>query len=561
MTIRDQLLKKQLNQPSTASDSSADKHATAKPYNRWMPGIRTVLRLRYLALKKAVLRENKKALKYEVGADEIQRQVAEELGKNTKQHSIWPVLMRPFVMVPALLALTAGAVYLTVLLQNNALDKKVFKLDIPEYSDTVYLAKAAQSADSNSEKTQQLQAELKTQKQNIVDHFSEYPSVVEKLEPLLDAVQEKEFPPQDLFALVKQFNDELFVNRIPYYVSPTVETADCDHLPLTAFLERLFGGSQGTGELCIVYVLLTFNVEEHRYYNAQRHNHLAFFTRRLDGFDINNNILGKVHLGDNTAQILLGNIDATSANSTVAVEEGRLQNLLMPQGMPDVYGLESIARRLQTRLLNSYSDELKDSWQWKLSRAFDKLKKQEKTVLPAATAKLQRRIADVTAFHEVQHLIDQFNDLEEPPWLSETLAQVASNISMTPQFQNHVLWELSAFFTHLANGEELQGVLLNEFTAITLNPRLQDQPHYYSIRMLLPILQAMDEGTLGTTPPAPALTLADVARNYKYLSQQTDRLGSIARDAYQTLFGEELPFIVETDVSERVVETVEAAPQ
>ena len=340
-----------------------------------------------------------------------------------------------------------------------------------------------------------------------------------------------------------------------------MESADCNHLPLTAFIERLFGGSQGSGEACIVYVLLSFHVEEHRYYNAQRHNHLAFFTRRLDEFDIHDNILGKVHLGDNTAQILLSNIDASSADSTVAVNEGRLQNKLMPEGMADVYGLESIARRLQTRLLNVYTDELKNSWRWKISRAFDKLRKRETTVLPAATAKLQRRIADVTAFHEVQHLIDQFNDLQEPAWLPETLAQFGSSIPLTPQFQNHVLWELSAFFTHLASGEELQGILLNEFTAITLNPMLQDQPHYYSIRILLPILQAMHEGKLGLSPPEPALTLADVARNYKYLSQHTEQLDTIARDAYQMLFNEELPVIVETNVASRTVETFEAPPQ
>ena len=56
MTIRDQLLKKQLTQPSPTGDSFTDGHATARPYKRWMPGIRTVLRLRYLALKKAVLK-------------------------------------------------------------------------------------------------------------------------------------------------------------------------------------------------------------------------------------------------------------------------------------------------------------------------------------------------------------------------------------------------------------------------------------------------------------------------------------------------------------------------
>ena len=161
----------------------------------------------------------------------------------------------------------------------------------------------------------------------------------------------------------------------------------------------------------------------------------------------------------------------------------------------------------------------------------------------------------------MQHLVDQFNDLKEPAWFEDTLLEVASNVPMSPQFKRGVLWELSAFFTHLAAGEELQGILLNEFTAITLNPMLQDQPHYYSIRILLPILQAMHEGTLGNTPPTPALTLSDVAKNYKYLSQQVEQLDIISRRAYLKLFDTELPFIVETRVDERTVETVKASPQ
>jgi len=570
MSIRDHLLRNELTKPSNPDDSTVneyinDEYITEKPYKRWMPGIRTLLRLRYLALKKAVLKQNKQALEYEVSAKKIQQQIAEGLIVNTRQNSFWPVLlnalMRRWVLIPALFALAAATVYLILSLHKNALDREVFKQKIPKYSDTVYLVKAARPTNSGGKKNRQLQAELETLKQDIVNHFKKYPSVNEKLKSLLDAVEEKDFPPQEMFALTKKLNDELFINRIPYYLSPTVETADCEHLPLTAFLERLFASSQVSGELCIVYVLLTFHVEEHRYYNADGYNHLAFFTRRLDQLDINNNILGKVHLGDNTAQILVGNIDASSANSTVAINEGALKNRLMPQGMQDVYGLESIARRLQTRVLNIYTDELKNTWQWKLSRAYNKLRKRESHVLPAATAKLQRRIADVTAFHEVQHLIDQFNDLEEPVWLQETLSELTRNVAITPQFQKSVLWELSAFFTHLANAEELKGILLNEFTAITLNPMLQDQPHYYSIRMLLPILQAMHEGSLGTTPPAPAMTLADIARHYKFLSQHTDQLGTLARDAYQVLFNEELPFIVETKVATRVVDTVEATPQ
>jgi len=47
----------------------------------------------------------------------------------------------------------------------------------------------------------------------------------------------------------------------------------------------------------------------------------------------------------------------------------------------------------------------------------------------------------------------------------------------------------------------------------------------------------------------------------KYLSQQTEQLDIIARDAYQMLFDDELPVIVETNVTSRTVETLEAPLQ
>ena len=554
MGIRDQLLQRQLKprqaQQPNAAHNAADIHETAKPYRRWIPGIRSFLRLRYLSAKKSVLIENKQELRYDISADEIQNSVRSKL---TARRGIWPALLSPWVAAPLLLLLLAAAAYSTWLSHKSALDRAVFRTDIPAYSDAVYRIKStyASAADQDDPEKQeaieqnakQQEAEAAELKQKILAHFSKTPNVPEKLGALLDGIQEKDLEPQELYKLVKVLNDELFINRIPYYLSPMVETADCAHLPLTAFLGRLFGGAQGSGELCVVYALLTFHVDEFRYYNAEQQDHLAYFTRRLDQMQLNENVLGKVHLGDDSAQILLSNIDATSANSTVALNDGQLQTKLMPEGMADVYGLESIARRLQTRVVDQYADELKQSWKWKFEKVWHRLTQVESSLLPAATAKLQRRVADITAFHEVQHLIDQFNDLQEPPWFDEALQKVATNVPMTPEFSNHVLWELSAFFTHLSYADELKGVLLNELAAITLDPLLQDQPHYYSIRILLPILHEMHQGTLGATPPDPALSLSDVARSYKYLAQNIDSIDTVSRDAYQLLFGSKLPDI------------------
>ncbi len=555
MAIRDQLLEKQLQhpklQPSEArSYNASDIHETAKPYRRWMPGIRSFLRLRYLSAKKSVLIENKQQLRYDVSTDEIQNRVRSKLNA---RRGIWPTLLSPWIVFPLILVLLAAAAYAVWHSHQSALDRAVFRNDIPAYSDSVYRIKATYASAADQEDTdrqKQLEQNAEQQetqaaelKQKILDHFIKTPNVPEKLNALLNGIQEKDLEPQELYKLVKQVNDELFINRIPYYLSPMVETADCAHLPLTAFLGRLFGGNQGSGELCIVYALLTFHVDEFRYYDAEQQDHLAYFTRRLDHMQVNENVLGKVHLGDDSAQILLSNIDATSANSTIAVNDGQLQTRLMPDGMADVYGLESIARRLQTRVVDQYANELKQSWKWKFEKVWHRLTRVESSLLPAATAKLQRRVADITAFHEVQHLIDQFNDLQEPSWFNETLEKVAVNVPMSPQFSNHVLWELSAFFTHLAYADELKGILLNELAAITLDPLLRDQPHYYSIRILLPILHEMHQGSLGDTPPDPALSLSDVARSYKYLAQHIDSIDSVSRDAYQLLFNNKLPEI------------------
>ena len=309
-------------------------------------------------------------LRYDVSADELHSRVA---GRLDTKAGVWPTtLLRSVIILPLLLAVVALAMYSLWLNHQAALERAVFRNEIPAYSDAVYRLKASTAAagiqtnteilDKIKQNIDQQSREVDDLKRGIVDHFTELPGVSAKLEALLNAITEKELPPQNLYKLIKQVNDELFISRVPYYLSPMVETADCAHLPLSSFLTRLFGGGAGnSGETCVIYALLTFHVDEFRYYNDNSEDHLAFFTRRLDGFELHNNILGQVHLGDDSAQILLSNIDATSSSSTVALNNGQLQSKLIPQGMPDVYGLESIARRLQSRVVEQYAEELEQS--------------------------------------------------------------------------------------------------------------------------------------------------------------------------------------------------------
>ena len=69
MSIRDQLLHKQL-QKHRQNRSATDLHETPAPYKHWLPGLRSLLRLRYLKIKNAVLIENKQSLRYDVSTAE-----------------------------------------------------------------------------------------------------------------------------------------------------------------------------------------------------------------------------------------------------------------------------------------------------------------------------------------------------------------------------------------------------------------------------------------------------------------------------------------------------------
>jgi len=553
----DQLLKKQLR--ATAADAlradALDVHETAAPYRKWTPGIRTLVRLRYLKLKQAALVNYQRLLRYDVVADELQDEILEELETTTRRHSLWPALLHRVVMIPIMLATVAAVIYALVSFQKNTHRNAVFADDIPSYSDAVYRLKAQQTASRtntnfNPEKLAKIEKETADLKRKILYYYEDQPAIAEPLETVLDLINEPDIPADEFNPNIKKLNDALFTHDIPYYLSFKSEAADCNHLPLEAFMQRLFGDSNTSGDICTVYAITSFKVEDYRYYNADTKDHLAYFTRRVDELEFNDNILGKVHIGDDSAQILLGNIESSSVDTVTAVRNGLIKTKLIPKGMPDVYGLESIAKRLQTRVLTSYVEEHEKSTKWRIERLWNRLQGKKATSLVAAAARLRDRMAEVTAFHEVQHLVDQHNRLAEPPWFEEAVNKVSVRAPIEGIFRKHVLWELSAFFTHMANAGELKGIMLNDFTSITLDPTLQDQPHYYSIRILLPILKAELEGTLGDTAPPPALTLSDIAKAYKALAKHSDQLDTLAISSYQKLFGQPLPDIAE--IAERV---------
>jgi len=542
-----QMLRRQLSagksghssQASPVVDHDSDAYETASAYRRWAPGVRTLLRLRYLNIKSHVLERQRRLLKYDATSSEIKHSIVKELVAAGSSGRLWTWIWKPFffytLLLIGLLFTGAGIFYVW----QTRSEMLVFKDALPRYSDAVYVWKAERERDPESTLLPQLAATVERQRAEILEFHRGQSAISTPLASLLDAVRTDATTARDMPTVVKAVNDALYEYELGFYISAVSEAVPCSWLPRERFMERLFGGGEPSPELCRIHGLLTFNVEEARYYLDNDNRHLTLFTRRLDELAIDEAVLGRVHIGDNTAQVLLGNIAGASAASLTAISNGSLQSKLMPQGMTDVYGLESLARRLQSNVIAGYVTEIERHWTNRIRTVWLELTGQHSSPLASAAQKLEERLADVTAFHEVQHLVDQSMPLPEPEWLQASLAVFGERI-LNDDFRKHVLWELSAFFTHLSNGKELQGVLLNEFTAITLNPMLQDQPHFYSVRLLLPILHQMaQEGRV--TPPVPATTLADVARYYKVLAGRSEDLGELARTAYPQLFGVELP--------------------
>jgi len=289
------------------NNRSTDIYELPQTYKRWLPGLRSWIRLRYLELKHQVLLENRQAMRYDVGLDEIHDNVFRKLEQKSTGTSTATALFSKFLILPLVLLALAASFY-TLWHQHNARQlRTVFKHDVPAFSDTIYQLKAARVSEASQAKIEALELQAENTKQKIVDYFKDSNQVANQLESMLDGVTEQSFEPQEYYKRIKAVNDVLYDHDVPYYMSPMSEAADCNHLPMTAFLERLFGGEvEPSGETCVIYALLSFHVEDYRYYDADSVNHRAFFTRRLDRLDLNDNILGKVHLGDNTAQILPG---------------------------------------------------------------------------------------------------------------------------------------------------------------------------------------------------------------------------------------------------------------
>lgn len=532
-----QLLRHQLR--DYHEEGSVDTLESAEPYRRWAPAIRTLTRLRYLREKRRLLEHERDELRYAQDMGDVHQGVRQQLGPNESVFTPGTVLFRPLPFYGLLLLILTLLIAAALYSWQNTAELRFFQDAIPRYSDSVYVWKAEQERDPDSAQLAALETEVKQQRQHILSFHSGTPELQWPLLQLLDAVRSNSVEPAAMLPLVKAVNDALFERGIGFYISAVSERAPCSFLPGERFLERLFGAAQASEELCLVHALLTFTVDEARYYQEQQNRHLTLFTRRYDQLKIDEAVLGRVHIGDNTAQVLLSNIAGASNSSLTAINNGTLQAKLMPQGMTDVYGLESLARRLQARVISQYVDDIEQHWTQRFRALWFEITGRRSNPLALAARRLEQRLADVTAFHEVQHLVDQSLPLAEPPWFGDAVAVFGKRIR-NEDFRKHILWELSAFFTHLANADELQGVLLNDFTAITLNPMLQDQPHFYSVRILLPILHQMARDGVAS-PTVPALTLAEVALAYKALAANPDDLGRLAREAYPVLFKTELP--------------------
>lgn len=563
----DGLLRRQLASGTPAGAPPPDLQS-AGPYRRWTLGVRTLVRLRYLRHREAVLRLCRRRLEYVLPAAEIDRRIAagvalrDDAGTVRPARAGWTVLFRPWLAYPLAALALAGLVWVSLAHVEHARFRRLFADQLPQYADLRHqfrvveaqrrLLPTAADPQPLDERRDALDAELTAQRRALLEPFARYPALARDARRLLTLFDDDDADGQRVVEAANTLNRGLYRHGLPFNLNVESYATGCRALAAGP-LEQLSGVPDPSA--CVTRSLLTYRIEAVRAYRHRDDRHPVFFLRRLDRAAITEAVLGRVHIGDDRAQVLLGRVADYASGALQLLRQGRPENRLMPSGMYDVYGLEGIARRLHADTLRRLEAEpliglgsVAGRWWQDQRERFAALLTpaqhagaagaggrdgNEPTTLERA---LERRQAAMIAFHEVQHLIDQKRGMTTPAWLPRTLAPVAAKLPAGDDtFLQHVAYELSAYLVQLAHTDLLAGPALNDLTQIALNPLNQGQPHFYAARILLAVLYDAGAGAL-TLPPRRADSLAEIARAYKALAQRPDALAGTIERVYPLLF-------------------------
>ena len=179
--LRDQLGQHQKKRKAVTADNAApeqDLLDKAAPYHRWAVGVRTLARLRYLALKKQLLVLLRQQLEYDVSAEAVQQGVLDEVRRNSRAGSRWPFLLARstvYLTLCGLLLAAAIAVHQSI---SASRERAVFKHRLPEFTEQVYTLKAMQarlaSTDAQEQDRQAIaeqSAQVDSLRAAILNHF------------------------------------------------------------------------------------------------------------------------------------------------------------------------------------------------------------------------------------------------------------------------------------------------------------------------------------------------------------------------------------------------------
>ncbi len=211
--LRDQLSEQRRKRAVTVNDAELqlDDNELVKPYSRWTLGVRTLVRLRYISVKKALLKHLRQQLRFDITVPQVQQGVLQQVKQNSRRHSWWPLLLSPGLVYPAVLV----AFFIAIVVAYNSIAsarlEAVFKHTVPAYSDRVYALKSQQVRDPDDYAAlSTLENDITSLKASIIDHFAGLPNLQALLQSLFEGIESQDSDPQALIKLVKPVNDYLY---------------------------------------------------------------------------------------------------------------------------------------------------------------------------------------------------------------------------------------------------------------------------------------------------------------------------------------------------------------
>jgi len=507
------------------------------------------------------------------------------------------------LIYPLLLIALASTMYLTHQWHQEKKIANVLANYLPYYSDLLHRKLLLKHNEGDETKIEVLDASIQKTEDKILSELPEKNGIRDILKDQLTKLKDPETDSEKIMLGFKDVNTIFDQHQQPFYLSPKSFTIPCsslidapvEQMMMLKELESLM--SNNNPELCRTTMMTTYKVDDRKQlfykdiHQADSNNieFPLFHVRRIDKVPAVDGALGLTFKDRGIGSIILvDKIKNFARESILPALTFQGRNYIIPYWMQGYYEIEEAVTKGYKKDINQiYPDKkeqrevktlikqlIKDKFRMQNSKMeqtmqgthrnndrnlfgsgfdaisvllgkgknttgkqkdFVKNKYSEKDTL--ALKKLDDALYPSIEYHEAYHQIDK-KDWRPPNWLMPTFKGQLSENAL-----EHILEELGAYLSQLANTNQGQNIWLSKLLIFSLNPMTRGQAEYYASSIIFNAMDALEmrEAII----PSYIATVDDKTRIYKsLLEKDEEEISKLARRAYQILFNRDVPKLI-----------------